>query len=273
MDDETILPDVAGDEAVVEDITEVEDEGQDEGQESKTAEESKAEETKSKSQKRRKNRAAEMQRLQEDELGARQAAEAVQRRLDDSRRAAQALPRPKQADYPDFEEYQAALSAFHSVGVLDKREQQKLEAEAKQHFDRAGQVKQAKKDADAQNWAAHLEEGKSRYPDFVEVFTSPQLHVAPKLAEHVFNSDVAADVAYFLGKNPAISSAMSGMGEIDMARAFGRLEAQVSAPKPKTVSTAPDPITPLNGRATAGSKPEQMSPDNYRKWRAAGNSF
>lgn len=269
MTDETILPDVAGDEAVVEDIAEVEEQDD----EAKTAEESKAEETKSKSQKRRENRAAEMERLQADELGARQAAEAAQRRLDDSRKAAQALPRPKQADYPDFEEYQAALSAFHSVGVLDKREQQKLEAEARQHYDRAGQVKQAKKYADAQNWAAHLEEGKSRYPDFVEVFTSPQLHVAPKLAEHVFNSDVAADVAYFLGKNPAISSAMSGMSEIDMARAFGRLEAQVSAPKPKTVSTAPDPITPLNGRATAGSKPEQMSPDNYRKWRAAGGTF
>ena len=249
-------------------------EGQDETQPAEVDAEAKAEaeaeEKKSKSAERRERRKQELERLRSSESEARARAEEAQRQLQAAQHAAKSLPKPKQADFQDFDEYQAALSAFQVANVIDSREVQRLEASAKAHFDQVDEIKQQQRQEDAQNWAAQVEEGREKYPDFEAVALSENIPINQAMAEMIVSSDVAADVTYFLGKNPELSRQISGFDQISMARAIGKIEAQVSAPKPKTTSTAPEPINPIKGKATAAKDPAKMSMAEYEAARKSG---
>lgn len=229
-----------------------------------------AEEQKSKSAERRERRKAKEAELRESEAAARRAADEAQAKLESLKEATAALPKPKQADYQDFDEYQAALSAYQTAHIIDSREAQRLEAEAKSHYAQVEQVKALKKQEDAQNWAAQAAEARTRYPDFDTVAFSENVKITEAMADQIIQSDVAADVSYYLGKNPQIAADISTLDPVNMARAIGRLEATVTAPKPKTATDAPTPITPIKGKATAAKDPSKMTMDEYRAARAAG---
>lgn len=278
-DEQTPAPE-AGDEVVADEAVTYpkpgeDDEGQVETQPAEGEEKSdpEDEEKKSKSQERRERRKAEQDRLRTEAIEADRRAREAEDRLKRHQEAARNLPKPKQADFPDYEEYQAALSAYHSIVAQDRRELQTLEEAARAEAEQAQRVQQQQKSEAAQNWAAQREEAVQRYSDFDVTVSNPNLPISAPLAEMIQGSDVAADVAYHLGKNPDIARDLSGLDPVSMARAFGRLEAQVSAPKPKPVSTAPAPITPVRPKATPVKDPEKMSPSEYRAWRDSGGSF
>jgi hypothetical protein len=46
-----------------------------------------------------------------------------------------------------------------------------------------------------------------------------------------------------------------------------RLEARLSAPKPKPVTNAPAPVPTVGGGAAASKDPERMSVDDWMAWR------
>lgn len=229
-----------------------------------------AEEKRSKSAERRERRKAKEAELRDSEAAARKAAEEARAKLDAARKAMKSLPKPKQSDFQDFDEYTAALSAYQTAQIIDSREVQRLENEAKAHFDQVETVKRQKQQEAAENWQAQIVEGREKYADFDTVVLSDSLPISQQMADMIAVSDVAADVSYFLGKNPQMVRDIAGLDPVSMARAIGRLEAQVTAPKPKTATEAPEPIAPVRGKATAAKDPRKMSYDEYRAARAQG---
>ena len=264
----------AGDEVVAEAVeVEAQTEGQDESQPAEVdADEADAAE-KSKSAERRERRKAAQEALKASEAEANERARAAQEQLERVRKAAQGLKRPTQADYPDYEEYQAALGAWANVTALDQRELQRLEAEAQREQAAVEAVKQRKQAEVAQNWEAQMADARVKYPDFDAVALNDSVPITPEIAQFIADSDVGTDIAYAIGKDHSIATKMHGLSPVEMARAFGRLEAQLSAPKPKTTSTAPEPINPVRGKATVTRDPEKMSIAEYKAWREKGGTF
>ena len=285
MDDEQTLAPAASDEGVQTEVEQTEapeavdsTTGQDENQpaddDAEGTPEAEAEERKSKSAERRERRKAQLDELRQSEAAATTAAEDANKRIADLKQAAASIPKPKQADYSDFEQYQADITAFRMAEMIDGRELQKLEADAKAHFAKVNDAKTTQKQADAQNWAAQQEEGRAKYPDFDQVVATDALKISATMAEMIVQSDDGDEVAYYLGKNPDVAAQIYAMGTpVEVARAMGRLEAQVSAPKPKMTSTAPAPVNPVKGKATASQDPENMGPAAYRAWIDKGGKF
>lgn len=220
----------------------------------------------SRSERRRQAKERAERELRESEA----ARQEVERKLKALQEAGQKVVPPKQDDFDSFEEYQAHLSAYHSMRMLDQREAQRLEAEAKASFERTKQLREQQAQEDAKSWQAQVAEAREKFSDFDAVALREDLPVTPDLAGMIRGSDAAADIAYHLGKNPEVAASLSQMGQIEMARAIGRLEAALSAPKPKTISNAPEPISPARGGGNAVRDPAKMTMAEYRAQREKG---
>ena len=225
-------------------------------------------ERKSRSERRREARERAQQELRESEAKRQEA----ERRVQAIREASKNLPAPKQDDFATYEDFQAALSAHHAVKMLDSREAQKLEAEAKAQFEQVKILRQRQAQEDAENWQSQMAEAASRYADFTKVALQ-DAYVTDQMATFISRSDVGADIAYHLGKNRDLGVRISQMSPMEMAMAFGRLEATVSAPQSQRTTNAPPPINPVRGKGTASKDPGDMNPSEYKAWIDAGGKF
>lgn len=232
------------------------------------------EKQKSESAKRRERRKAVNDDLRASEARARQERDEAEARLKAAREAAQSIPKPKESDYQTLDDYQAALSAFQVAQIIDGREVQRLEQEAKSHFEQIEVVQRQKAQEDAQHWATQVQEGRQKYSDFDAVAGGEHVRITTDMSREIVQSDHAADIAYFLGKNPDIAAGIAEISDpVSLARAVTRLEARVTAPKPKTVTDAPEPIAAVKGKAAPTKSPGDMSPAEYREWIDKGGTF
>lgn len=229
------------------------------------------EEAKSKSQQRRERRKEAQRRMLEEKQQAEAVAMEARRKLAEAQEAASKLARPKMEDFEDYEEYQAALTAYAATQALDSRELQRLQAEDEAKYQAAIQFEQQRKAELTNHWDFQKEEGRSKYSDFDEVALNERLPVSPVLGEIIADSDFGADVLYSLAKTPDVLSELNNLHPLDMARAIGRIEAQVNAPKPKTITDAPAPTAPVRGNSAPRKDPEKMSYEEFKKARMAGN--
>lgn len=106
-----------------------------------------------------------------------------------------------------------------------------------------------------------------KVPDYFEV-----AHYAPisnELAALVMESDVSAELAYHLGKNPEVAVKLSQLSERDQAREVGRLEAKLlEKPKAPQVSTAPPPAPKIAAANSQVEKdPKDWTDNDFAKWR------
>lgn len=248
-------------------------EGQVEGQPADAEEAAKAEAEaaeRSKSALRRDRRKAEDAKRHEREMAAIRQAQEAEAQVQSYKAAAQNIPAPKQSDFADFEQYQAALSAFSTMRMLDARKVQEMEAAAKEAFTERQKIETEQRHAADQSLAALVEEGQRKFADFDAVAKNDNVHITRDMALIMADSDVGADLAYHLGKNPELAAKLAAMQPRQMAFALGNLEAQLSAPKPQTVTSAPPPISPVRPKATATADAENMSYEDYRTARRAG---
>jgi hypothetical protein len=58
---------------------------------------------------------------------------------------------------------------------------------------------------------------------------------------------------------------------VEAARELGRIEARLSLPKPRTQTDAPEPITPVRGKASASLVADNLSMERYIAERKSGN--
>lgn len=268
---------VAVDEAVVpeqEQPEAVETEGQVENQpaeeEGKAPEPEEDDEQVSKSKARRERRKAELERLRQAEEDARRAQERIEKV---KQKAAKSNTPPKESDFSDYNEYLVALGAFQARRVINSDRVEEVEAEAEERRAEVERLRKAQEAELAQNWQAQAADARTRYADFDQVVNAPDLPVSKQMAALIATMDMGADVAYHLGTHRAEALQIARMDPLEQAMALGRIEAAVSTPKPRMKTNAPDPVSPVKPKAAASKKPEEMTADEYDKWRAAGNSW
>ena len=113
---------------------------------------------------------------------------------------------------------------------------------------------------------ANLADKRSNFEDFEDVAYG-HTFMDMDLAEQIFEMDKGPEVAYHLGSNLDEAERIFALTPIQRARELTKLEFQVEALKPKVVSDAPDPITPLGNSEAVEADPDKMSADEWQKWR------
>lgn len=267
MDEESALATEAGPETMADEALDTE--GQVAGQTAPPE----GEEKKTATQERRERDKAHRDRIRAERDAAISEAETAKARHDRILNAGKDEKPPQEQDYQDPLEYVAAKAVWSAGQQLTQREAREIgEAEeaARKRADTFGQQEQALIE---QSWASHVSEAKARYTDFDAVALARDVPVSGDMARLIQTSEVGADVLYHLGQNKALSAEIAGMNPMDAARAIGRLEATIAAPRPRTSTNAPAPISPLKGSGTAMKDPAKMSFAEFKAYREAGGKI
>lgn len=276
MDDLSVLADAAGPEPVITEAPEgIETEGQTDGQAAEGAEDAAPEdEAKKSAAKERRER----DKAFKDRLAAERDAALEEARKAEERRArilnvGKAEKPPVESDYADPLEYVAAKAVWAAQQKAIERDAGEAGAAAEEARRKAEEIKRQEDVAIAQSWRDKVAEAKTRYADFDAVAMSGDVPIPDSVARLVATSEVGPDVAYFLGQNKALAAEIAKLNPVEQARAIGRIEATITAPRPRQTTTAPPPINPVRAKSAAGKSPEDMTPDEYAKWRAGGGTF
>jgi len=267
MEDESALAPGAGPETVVTEAPKGEETGQVETPPAEGQPEEKSE-----SAKRREREKAYRARLQQEAAEAKAEAEQAKARRQAILDAAKQEAPPKESDFPDPIEYAAAKAIWGAEQRLTEREAKNAGEAVKAAEGRAEEIGKKERAILEQSWAVARDEAKTRYPDF-ETVALTGWEPSPVMTDLILTSDVGADVAYHLGQNRALAAQIAAMNPVEAARAIGRIEASLSAPKPKLETNAPTPISPVRGSAGAARDPSKMSVTEYAAWRAAGGKI
>lgn len=154
-------------------------------------------------------------------------------------------------------EQEAALSVREAVRAESAAQ---TEARAQAQAIQSAQIRTA-------IWEAKVEAARDRFPDMdqaMAVFDS--LPITEVEADIIAESDKAAELTYYLGKNPHEALALQRMPVHMRAAHLARLEAKVSVP-PKRTSTAPPPVPTVTGAtAPGGFDPNAASAADYSAW-------
>lgn len=154
---------------------------------------------------------------------------------------------PAQEDFGSYEEYLEAKAEF----IADRKVEQKLaEREQKQTQSKA----EAERNEVVKTWQQKVEVATTKYADYDTALESvDHIEIPPALTGAIMESDLGADLAYHLAKNPGELERIVSLKPHAALMALGKLEDKLSqAPvAKKTVSKAPAPINPLGGNATA----------------------
>lgn len=183
--------------------------------------------------------------------------------------------KPARADYPDEDDYDAAMLQYS-----EQRAQHIARQEIRETIERERQEaeRRAIEQAQQQERERHhkrVEAAVEKYPDFHEVAENPDVKVSMVMAHAILQSDAGPDIQYFLGANPAEATRIMRLSPPMQLVELGKIEAKLSAPPPALatpkprISNAPPPIRPLKtGDAQPAAKdPGQMSMDEYKAFR------
>lgn len=152
---------------------------------------------------------------------------------------------------PDFSQILDPNEELAERTAWKVQQRQAADTEARLHTEReVASREQAAKMIGAFEEAA--EDARKRIPDFDAVVYDPKTAIHARAMPFIAESEKGADIAYWLGKNPDAAQALARQFEAGSPQALielGRIEARLSAPTPKTVSTAPKPAQTLSGGA------------------------
>lgn len=243
-------------------------EGQEESQPDKPEE-------KSKSQQRRERREAAIRQSAQEKEAAEAREADLKRRLERIKSARESEVAPQESDFTDVIEYAAARALWKQRQEDARSDVQEIETEANDYRQKA-EAEDAKIRAErVAEFSDQVVEKRAQYADLDQVLAVAQRAdvVANHIADMVLVSESPVDLAYHLGKNPALARQISQMPPIAAARELGRIEARLSLPKPKLETQAPSPIAPVKPGGTAMKDPAKMSASEWRAWREAGGRF
>lgn len=164
----------------------------------------------------------------------------------------QAAQQPSREAFANDEQFQAAQLDH----LAEKKAAEKLEQREK--------AQQAERMHEA--FLEKAEKAAERYPDFQLVVSNPSLPINEAMAEYIADSDMGADVAYFLGKNPMKAAAIAQMSAVKAARELTRIEGELAARPKAQPSKAPDPIRPVGNRGSATSSAKPSDDDDINTW-------
>lgn len=117
-----------------------------------------------------------------------------------------------------------------------------------------------------ESWSEKAEKAVERYPDFQTVVANPALPINAVMVEYIADSDLGADVAYYLGKNPEKAADIAEMSPVKAARELARIEAELAARPKAKPSNAPEPINPVSARAGSSASALPSDADDIDTW-------
>lgn len=174
----------------------------------------------------------------------------IEQQLREQQQAAQ--PEPKRESFEDDEAYVRAqvehLAEKRAAEKLAERE--KVQAQERIH----------------ESFQEKAEKAVERYADFHAVVSNPSLPINENMVEFIAESDLGADVAYHLGKNPALAAQIAGMSPVKAARELSRIEAEIAAKPKAQPSKAPEPINPVGSRGRATTSALPSDGDDIDTW-------
>lgn len=259
MEEEVTQPEVNPGEEIVAESTEVE------AEESATSEET-TEETSAEPPKKSKGvqkRLDEITRLRYE--AERRAEQERQERLywqkkamgEDKPVAQPPVNKPSVDQYGSYEEYLEALS--------DWKVESRLSAERQEAERRAREQETYQKQTTYQE---RVNKALEKYDDYADVAHGNHWSPSEAMTEAILESDMGPDIAYYLGSNPDEAVRISRLSPQAQYRELGKLEAKLSTPKPPKPTTAPPPIEAAGSRAKAEKAPHEMTPAEFKAWRA-----
>jgi hypothetical protein len=173
---------------------------------------------------------------------------------------------PQEDDFEDYTQYQsanaefvaktAANAAYERISAENKRNEEAAQATNQQ------QALETKKKAFDENVSSK----KGNFEDFDNVAYGHQF-MDLEMAERLFDMDKGPEVAYHLGSHLDVAEKIFSLDPVQRAIELTKLEFQVEALKPKVVSDAPDPITPLGNSEVVSKSEEDMSDSEWLSWR------
>ena len=110
------------------------------------------------------------------------------------------------------------------------------------------------------------ERASEKYPDFNEVVGNPTLAINTNMAEFIAESELGHEVAYHLGKNPALAVRIANLSPVKAAMEMARIEREIAAKPKATPSKAPEPINPVGNRGKSTSSPLPSDDDDIATW-------
>jgi hypothetical protein len=110
-----------------------------------------------------------------------------------------------------------------------------------------------------------------RLPDFDKVMKSDaaQVDVSGPAVNAIKESPLSADILYTLAKDADMAEDFAIMTPTQQVKFIGKLEAKLEATPIKTRSSAPDPITPINGKSSVSSPTDRDSIEEWTRKRNA----
>ncbi|HZT29714.1 MAG TPA: hypothetical protein VFA33_07525 [Bryobacteraceae bacterium] len=177
--------------------------------------------------------------------------------------------KPKVEDFETYEEFTEALAEWKA--------EQKITA-------KLAEIEQNKQtQARQEAWGRQLDDARTRYQDYDQVVGNDDIQITEYMQAVILESEVGADVCYYLGQHPEEAERIAALPPLGQARAIGHLETKFTReaakpaarsaapqPQPRAGSRAPAPIRPVSASASAEKDPEKMTPVEWRAWRAAG---
>jgi hypothetical protein len=170
---------------------------------------------------------------------------------------------PRRDDFEDEDQFYMAVADYRADQKIKEYQRQE---EARRESDQGLQVEA--------EWERKQAEARQVYEDFDDVVNVAVPINAP-MADVIKQSDLSADIAYYLGKNLGEAARIYNMPPMKAALALGRIEAEISAiqkTKPKVpISDTPAPIIPPKGGAAPLRKdPNKMTFEEYKAARQSG---
>lgn len=165
--------------------------------------------------------------------------------------------KPQLENFETYEDYTEALTDWK----IDQREADKqTKAEQRTIAEKRQTVAEAN--------AARIEAAKETYDDYDDVTANLSSIMVPQVTiEAMQESEVSADLFYYLGKNLAEAKRLQTLSIPAQLREIGKIEAKLEK-KPaetKRISKAPTPINPTgaNGEVVAKKDPADMTDEEW----------
>lgn len=166
---------------------------------------------------------------------------------------------PKEADFADYFEYQAARTAYEAVKTVKR-----LEIEDAAKRDESSRTERLRELAE--DYQDHLEAAAKAIPDLKDTLAKATWRPTPMVETLLLEAGEKAPlVVYHLAQNPKTAAALNAMSPVQAAREIGRIEGRVSVPK-NTATRAPSPVQPVKGGASP-SRGLGKSMSDYERWR------
>lgn len=178
------------------------------------------------------------------------------------RQAPQSNERPPSLqEFQTVEEWGEAIADYSARQALSRAEQTFQQRDQYQSQQQIAQQFQAKEAAYA-----------STVPDYMDRVSELTSSIAlpNEVLMAISQSDHGPAVAYHLAQHLDVADRLSRMHPVAAAVEIGRIEARLSAPKPKPVTQAPAPVPTLSGSSVAGKDLSAMSYEDYKRARSGG---